>query len=311
MSLLISVIIPVYNGADTISSCLDHLENCDYPKEEYEIIVVDNNSTDNTEDIVKKHNVKYYLEPKKGQAAARNLGARMAEGDILGFVDADCLVDKTWISEVEKSFVSINVAAIVGLREHITRNIYDVMQSMDYQKYWEDELSSGRPLNRICGSNCAIRKEVFQELEGFDIDLYNFQDIELGFRIVESGYHLEYNPNVKVKHIYLDTFDTLLSKMSKHGFYEYICFKKHMNNPGIELLMPSFGRFYSRILERSNDWLILKCIIGILDVSISFLSFVLKKTLDRNIKNHSFYKTVLNLSLFRGKLLAVLNTAGE
>jgi len=307
MSVVISIVIPVYNGANTISSCLDHLKKCDCPEEKYEIIVVDNNSTDNTKDIVKKYNVKYYFESIKGQAAARNLGARMAEGEILGFVDADCLVNKSWLKEAEKSFCDNNIDAIVGLREHVTRNIYDVMQSVDYKKYWERELSSGRPLNKICGSNCAIRKNVFLKLKGFHEDLYPFEDIDLGFRIVENDCFIKYNPNLKVKHIYLDTLHSLMSKIYKHGFSEYNCFKKHINKPDINSLMPSFGRFYFRVLERSKNRYVINFIIAILDISIFFSSIALKVLLNHNIKNYFFYKTVLNLSLFKGKLSAILH----
>ena len=67
---LLSIIVPVYNGSDTIVSCIEHLENIDYPKEKYEIIIVDNNSDDNTRDIIQKYNVKYLFEEKKGQGAA-------------------------------------------------------------------------------------------------------------------------------------------------------------------------------------------------------------------------------------------------
>lgn len=309
--LLISIVIPVHNGADTISTCLDHLENCDYPRERYEIIVVDNNSTDNTGHIVKKRNVQYCFEPEPGAAAARNSGARIAKGDILGFVDADCLVDKTWIGKVEKSLANTDVAAIVGLRQHVTRNVYDVMQSMDYQKYWADELSSGRPLNKICGSNSAIRKKVFQELGGFDQGMSPVEDIELGFRIAENGYLIEHKPDVKVKHIYLDTLDSLLGKTSQHGYHEYQCYKKHENHPNVELLMPAFHRPYFRILHRSKNRLIIKCIVDTLTMSISVLSFLLRLLLDHNVKNYPFYKTVLNLSLFKGKLAAILDTAGQ
>jgi glycosyltransferase involved in cell wall biosynthesis len=311
MKPLLSIIVPVYNGAKTISSCIQHVQNIDYPREEYEIIIVDNNSDDDTRDIIQTYDVKYLFEKKKGPGAARNLGARKARGEILGFIDSDCLVGRTWAREVEKSFIDGNVAAVVGLPDHTRRSTDDLMHSIDYQKYWEREQSSGKPLHKICGANCAIRKEVFLELGGFDEDLLCFQDIELGFRIVENGYSIEYNPNLRVKHISLDTLDTRIDKMCRHGFYEYIAFKKHMNNPDIRFLMPSFSRFYFRAIDTADNRCATRAIICVLQINISLLLFILRKLLKHNIRNYWLYKVVLNFSLFKGKLLAILDVNGR
>jgi glycosyltransferase involved in cell wall biosynthesis len=311
MKPLLSIIVPVYNGAKTISSCIQHLENLDYPNEKCEIIIVDNNSDDDTRDIVQTYDVEYLFEKKKGPGAARNLGARKARGEILGFVDSDCLVGRTWARELEKSFIDENVAAVVGLPDHTTRSTWDLLHSIDYQKYWEREQSSGKPLNKICGANCAIRKQVFLGLGGFDEDLLCFEDIELGFRIVENGYSIEYNPNLKVKHMYLDTLDTRICKMCRHGFYEYIAFRKHMNSPNIRFLMPSFNRFYFRIIAATNNRCVTRGIICVLHITVLLSLFVLRRLLKCNIRNYCLYKTVLDLSLFKGKLLAILDVNGK
>ena len=85
----ISVIVPVRNNEEMIGDCIESLLAQDYPKEDYEIIVVDNNSTDKTTDIIKKYPVKYLHEEKTGRGIARNTAVKTAFGEIIAFTDSD------------------------------------------------------------------------------------------------------------------------------------------------------------------------------------------------------------------------------
>ena len=311
MKPLLSIIVPVYNGSDTIGSCIEHLENIDYPEEKYEIIIVDNNSNDNTRDIIQKYNVKYLFEEKKGQGAARNLGVAHAKGDIVGFIDADCLVEKNWVSEVEKSFKNRTTSAVIGLCDHTTKNITSEMYVQDYEKDWERRSISEDQVSAIAGANFAMKKDIFLELGGFDEDFLVQEDIELGYRMTNNGHTIMRNPNLKVKHLYSDDLDTLINKMCKYGYYEYMIFKKYMNNSNIRSLMPSFQRSYFRLIAITTNRYIIRGLITILQISMFFSLFFLKILFIYNIRNYFFYRTVLNLSLFKGKLLAILNINGR
>src|SRR5262245_56398582 len=85
----VSVIVPVYNGAQSIGNCIESLLKQDYPN--YDIIVVNNNSTDNTVEIVRKYPVRLVFCLERGPAAARNAGINTSTADIIAFTDADCL----------------------------------------------------------------------------------------------------------------------------------------------------------------------------------------------------------------------------
>jgi len=93
----VSVIVPVLNGERTIRECIVSLLNMDYPVERREILVVDNDSTDRTTDIIKNFPVRYLREERRGASHARNRGIEASKGAILAFTDADCAVTTRWL----------------------------------------------------------------------------------------------------------------------------------------------------------------------------------------------------------------------
>lgn len=111
---LISVVIPAYNEEKYLPKCLKSLKNQNF-KGDYEIIVVDNNSTDNTQKIAKKEGAKVVFEAKKGVCFARQKGTKKARGEIVVSTDADCIFPKNWLLNIYKSFKEDpKVVAVVG-----------------------------------------------------------------------------------------------------------------------------------------------------------------------------------------------------
>ncbi|MDY0128997.1 MAG: glycosyltransferase, partial [Methanosarcina vacuolata] len=92
----VSVVVGIRNEEKFIEECIESLLNLDYPRDSYEIIIVDGMSTDKTRDIVQKYPVKLLLNEKKNVAAARNLGVDNARGELVAFTDGDCKVDTQW-----------------------------------------------------------------------------------------------------------------------------------------------------------------------------------------------------------------------
>jgi glycosyltransferase involved in cell wall biosynthesis len=109
----VSVVIPVFNEEALIVRCLTALQN--QTKKAFEIIVVDNNSTDKTVEAAKQFPVKIVTEKKQGAIYARNTGFNSAQGDIIGRIDADTLVPANWIEEIQKHFTDdSNLIALSG-----------------------------------------------------------------------------------------------------------------------------------------------------------------------------------------------------
>lgn len=119
---MVSAIIPVYNGSRTFSQCLGSVLNQTYSN--YEVIVVNNNSTDETERIIKEfavidRRVKYIFEGYRSRGAARNAGIQAAGGEIIAMTDADCVVPHDWLSELIKPIVLENETAVMGFEEDL------------------------------------------------------------------------------------------------------------------------------------------------------------------------------------------------
>ena len=119
-----SVIVPVYNGESMIAECIESLLSQDYPKDKYEIIVVDNNSNDHTPDIVKKYPVKYTMETRiQSSYAARNTGVKYAEGEALIFFDADQIATQNWLKNLMQEWTQKQYGAFGGRAVNIIPDI--------------------------------------------------------------------------------------------------------------------------------------------------------------------------------------------
>jgi len=111
---IISVVVPVYNQENYINDCLLSILKSNYPSDKFEIIVVDNASTDDTASVVQKLPVKYLYETKKGVSYARNKGIQNSSGEIIAFTDSDCIVTKNWLREIVKYFQTNGVGGVAG-----------------------------------------------------------------------------------------------------------------------------------------------------------------------------------------------------
>src|SRR5207244_1921243 len=92
-----SVVIPVFNDRQRLERCLDALEQQTYPAERFEVIVVDNGSTQTLDDLATRYRIQLGRESRPGAYAARNRGLAMAVGEVIAFTDSDCLPDRDWM----------------------------------------------------------------------------------------------------------------------------------------------------------------------------------------------------------------------
>ncbi len=190
----ISVVIPAYNEEKFIESCLRSVLK-QKTKCNYEIIVVDNSSKDNTRKIVSEYGVKLVLEKKPGAAVARNAGAVLAKSEILYFLDADCRLPRGQIEKIYQAFLmdpSLSVLAGAYVYDQDGLIPYFITGTLNYFYYYHKLIKLIFKINTFSGGNLAIKKKVFEEIEGFNEkiarqDIVLPDDLDLAVRLHQNG----------------------------------------------------------------------------------------------------------------------------
>ena len=202
---LVSIVIPVFNRPLEISECLEALLNLNYPKDRREIIVVDDGSTDSTCEVISRYPVKLLAqEDNRGQSAARNCGVKNACGEIIGFIDSDCVAETDWLKELVPYFQDQRIGLVGGY------------VAAYFQQTWLDRYeSAASPLNMgnnlIIGDsadldfyvptcNLLVRKEAFLQTGGLDEAKRFGEDVDLCWKMRRRGYRQLYVPAGAVRH---------------------------------------------------------------------------------------------------------------
>jgi cellulose synthase/poly-beta-1,6-N-acetylglucosamine synthase-like glycosyltransferase len=196
----VSVIVPVRDGESTIADCLDAILSTDYPPDRREILVVDNGSTDATAALIRARPVRYLHEPRPGVSNARNRGIAESAGEILAFVDADCLVEAQWLSELAKPFEDPEVGAVAGDLQHVPPATPAERQAARMLGNWQQFAFNSNPAYPIT-ANAAYRRDVIDRIGSFDPHMTRAQDVELGLRFQQhSGLRLAYAERATARH---------------------------------------------------------------------------------------------------------------
>jgi len=194
------VIVPVRDGADVIGDCLDAILAADYPPERREILAVDNASRDGTAARIHSRPVRYLRETVPGVSNARNRGIAESTGEILAFVDADCLVEPQWLTELVHPFEDPEVGAVAGDLKHVPATTPAERQAARLLGNWQSFAFNSNPAYPIT-ANAAYRREVIDRIGPFDPHMTRAQDVELGLRFQErSGRRLAYAESATARH---------------------------------------------------------------------------------------------------------------
>ena len=207
-----SIIIPAYNADEHLGKCLDALLESSYKS--YEIIVVDDASTDNTAQIARNKGATVLEHSQQsGPAAARNDAALRAKGDILLFVDADVIVTDETVTHVAQRFMNHpEIDALFGSYDIDSpeNNFFSQNKNLFHHFIHQQSREEAVTFWAGCG---AIRKEVFQKVAGFDQERYrrpSIEDIELGYRLKNMGHKILLDKTLQVKHLKKWKLRTLL-----------------------------------------------------------------------------------------------------
>ena len=223
----VSVVVPVYNGEATIGDCVESIFALAFPRDDLELLLIDNASSDRTPAIIDRYRDRAVIlhEIKRGPAAARNRGLLHATGDIVAFTDADCVVDRDWLIRLIAP-LSDPVVGIVGgtILARTPCNAVEEFGERIHDHRMAIECYS--PPYAIT-MNWASRRSVLEEVGPFDEDLLRCEDCDLAYRVVAAGDRIVHEPAAVVYHRNERSLVGLITEGYAHGYHSIRLLKKH------------------------------------------------------------------------------------
>jgi glycosyltransferase involved in cell wall biosynthesis len=185
----ISVVITTKNAEKYIEDLLKSMMNQEKP---YEIIIVDSDSTDNTQKIIKEYskknkNIKLFIHPGT-RSESMNYGIKQATGDAVAFIGGDDVPDANWVREIRKALKNADI--VCGKLISKEENRFKTLQNV---KIFHNGVNISYP-----GTNTTYKKEILDRLGGLDPWFSSAEDLELNYRAVDIGYEIQYDENAIV-----------------------------------------------------------------------------------------------------------------
>lgn len=294
--LLCSIIVPVYNGAKVIEACLNSLATQSVATEFYEIIVVDDGSTDLTVRTVEAWatahpTVRLRIEQQThaGPAAARNTGAHAAEAPLLLFTDADCRATPRWIEFLLAGFdAPEQPAGLMGAYLSDQSALAARFAQVEFEDRYR-RMARTRAIDLVATYSAAFRRDVFLAEGGFDPSFHeaNNEDVEFSYRLSEAGYRMHFVPEAQVYHQHANSWTRYARTKLGRGFWRTLVYRRH---PGkvlkdtytpqslkLEILLAPFVSLgiLMAVLRRSGVWLALAS--PFLLVTLPFIRFAARR----------------------------------
>ncbi|MBC7226456.1 MAG: glycosyltransferase [Thermoflexales bacterium] len=224
-----SVIIPAYQAERTIGPCVRALDEQTVPRDQYEIIVVDDGSTDRTADVARQAGADRVLTiPHSGPSAARNAGVDVAQGEIVLFADADCEPWPDWLERMTAPFADPAVMGAKGVYRTRQRALIARLVQLEYE-FRYDRMARLASIDFIDTYAAAYRRELFLRYGGFatDIPIPSVEDIDFSFRLARAGHRLVFVPDARVWHTHPSTLGAYLARKARYGFWRGLLYLWH------------------------------------------------------------------------------------
>jgi len=223
-----SIIIPTYNRADELLKLLPSLDNQDFPKEKYEIIISDDGSQDSTKEVIidfqNKMSVKIIYMPHEniGPGKSRNIGMEHSNGDYMIFIDSDTIIPKEWLREIDNALQNNKIDAFGG-PDKSSDDFPDKVKAIDYSM--TSFIGTGGMRGKKGKSlakyfprsfNMGISREVYEKIGGMS-ELRHGQDIEYSNRIHRAGFNVQFIPDAFVYHLRRTNFTKFFKQVFNWG----------------------------------------------------------------------------------------------
>ncbi|MBC7234023.1 MAG: glycosyltransferase [Chloroflexi bacterium] len=287
-----SVVIPAHNEREPITRCLQALVRQEGVPGGYEVIVVDDASSDGTAEVARAYGARVIVQAvRQGPAAARNAGALQAQGDVLLFLDADCEPAPTWCAEMLRPMADPSVCGVYGAyRTRQTSAVARFAQAEFDERY--ARLAQRERIDFLATHAAAIRRDVFLAVGGFRVDMRGNEDVELAFRLSQAGYRIVFAPQAVVYHEHPSTLRRYLRVKVSRGYWRTLAYARHppkaladaytppwlkLQVAGIAAAVPAL---LLTILRPASFPLLLSLLVGLLLSTLPFVRFVQRREPD-------------------------------
>lgn len=221
---MVSVIVPVFNDSGRLRLCLQALRDQTYPADRFEVLVVDNGSSDPPRSLVESFGYTFLSEAAVGSYAARNHGLASASGQIIAFTDADCIAWPQWLAEgVEQLLAHPEVGQVTGRVDVFPADpdrptaaeLYEMVCAFPIRRYVQEQ-------NKTATCNLLTRRSVFEAVGPFDATLKSGGDGAWTHRAATRGYPILYADAVAIRHPARRTIGQVLRKTRRlaGGIYD-------------------------------------------------------------------------------------------
>jgi glycosyltransferase involved in cell wall biosynthesis len=317
-----SIIIPVYNAARTIKECLEAVYKQTYNN--FEVIIVDDRSKDNSTEIAEKFPCKIIKNPENlGAAKTRNRGSEKADGDILYFIDADTIPKPDVLEKLANIFSKENSpAAVVGAYTPVTpvEDFYSRFQN--YYTFFNHEKCQEGKIHWFWTACGAIKKDVFFKLGKFN-ERYtgaSAEDMHMGYDLSISGYEIILDKSIEVTHLHHHTFKSIMrNDLKKSAAWTQLFLEKNRDNKfkhgftgprNLISMLSAYVTFFGFLVSLfiSHFWFVF--ILGLLIFVVtnnSFFLFILNSSNGIFVIKGILFHLVVNLIIPFGISLGIIN----
>ncbi|RJP28101.1 MAG: glycosyltransferase [Candidatus Omnitrophota bacterium] len=257
----VSVIIPTYNRCLSLEKCLYSLLNQSFDKNAYQVVVVDDGSTDNTQEVINKfrfdknENLIYVRQEHGGTSSACNCGIKQASSNLLAFTEDDCILKADWISQIvafSRFYPDADAWGCMVINNFFDKNHGYNLQFEDLQLAKRRKSRSMHKINvfgfvNVLAGNCAIRKKVFSDLGGFDTNFIYCEDAEFTIRMLKYKYKVLINNDMIARHYITAKLPINVKKNFNFGVGNNLALRKHFDK---KVILPFYDPENNKFLLR-------------------------------------------------------------
>jgi glycosyltransferase involved in cell wall biosynthesis len=241
MSPDISIVIPARNEGRRIAHCLHSLRNQSVAFDQYEVIVVDDGSDDDTTEVAQQNGARVIRQSKKGTSAARNRGIADALGDIVLFTDADCIAAPNWVEQLARPLMNTaihgTVGRIVTRQAHWLARLIQAELDERYSRMTQHEF-----IDFINSGNCGFKRSILCD-NRYDESFAWIEDLELSFRLARSGNRMIFVQDAVVSHEHPQNLWVYLRRKFRYASFASILYRRYPDKILSDSRTPSYLRW--------------------------------------------------------------------